>query len=768
MLKNNVEKASETLSISSVQRILFYGILFLIPWFVIPLPWDPTESVKTVAFIVLSSLVVLLEVIKWIWEGKITIMKSNLDIAVLALLGSFILSTVFALDKWTALWGFDSRLGLGLVGISFLLLFFFLSRNFINNTNQLIKAVEVFSLGILFLVLLSLLSFLRVDIFSWIPYINEFFVVGLPLTFSIKEIILISGFLLFLNIFLSINYIEEKKLQKLPIPFFTICFAFLSISIFSINQGIAIPIILLLFILGISIFLFMRLKKTSRFIPAMLSVLSILMIIFVVGFQNESFKDSVLGSSFEVFSPLQLGSDISWSITSTSIVDNFSKGLVGVGNDSFSFAYNAFKPATDAIIVLGNHTFTNASSELLTTLTNRGILGVVAWLFIGVVLLKIFISDITSEDSSHRKTQILVLELGVIFLFLGSIFLSYTFLTYFLFFVSLMLLIVLRSFNTNISEQFLVKFWAVNVGSVSQNLSKTINTINWSLTGLFILIAFAGFISLSFKVLSAAYVVRAEAYSLETIQRYEHAEEVTLDEREEYLSQMMSYYQKAREYNSSNPLLNRKMSLISVEIMNILVERYEKASDTERSSILSNIATWRNLAIDLTRESVNISPYTYANWNTRSNVFVSLISMGLSDYSEDALLGLQQSVMLNPLDFDSYYKAGQIYMIKEDYERALLAFNTVLSINGQHIPSLVLASRILIENNDTQSAISYLEAAKKILEINNQEDNDLYKSVLTSLNELGYDSTVQEDMDESEFEVSLDSIEDEFSPFEDN
>jgi len=83
-------------------------------------------------------------------------------------------------------------------------------------------------------------------------------------------------------------------------------------------------------------------------------------------------------------------------------------------------------------------------------------------------------------------------------------------------------------------------------------------------------------------------------------------------------------------------------------------------------------------------------------------------------------------------------------MVKEDYEKALSAFNTVLTINRQHVPSLVLSASILNEQGDKENSIAYLEAAKEILEVNKQDTGEIYESIVNSLKELGADINVEE------------------------
>ena len=76
-------------------------------------------------------------------------------------------------------------------------------------------------------------------------------------------------------------------------------------------------------------------------------------------------------------------------------------------------------------------------------------------------------------------------------------------------------------------------------------------------------------------------------------------------------------------------------------------------------------------------------------------------------------------------------------MVKEDYDNALAMFNRVLTINGSHVQSLILSANIFNEKKDTENAITYLKAAKQILENNKLEDSDTYKNVVDSLEQLG-------------------------------
>lgn len=741
MLTNNSKTnvTSSGMDLSFFQRQFFYILLFFLPWFVLPLPWDPTESIRVTFFLIISAIIILLEVVKWIWDGKIAIYKSVLDKAFLLLLLSFIISTIFAIDRWGAVWGFDGRLGIGIVSMSVFLTFIFLSRSFLNGKKYIVKSVEILMFGLSILIILSLISFFKVNIFGWIPIFKNFYVVGLPLTFYSKELVLIASGLILLSIYLVINYLREKKYQKVLLPFLAMVGGFLTIPMFSINQGIALPILIFVALAFTALLLFMKLEKSLRFLPALIGILAILSTVFAIGLQYDSFKDSLLGKSFEAVTPIQLASDISWSVSSRVIVEDFFRGLVGFGNESFPIAYSLFKPAAQSTLSLSNVSFITSSSEIFTTLATRGIIGVAVWILLGVVLIKTLISDLTTQNSEDSLV-LSILQISTLVLYLGSFFVSYSFLLYFVFGIFALLSLMNRNIQSKNEEQFLLKFWAVNVGGVSQNIAKTINSVNWFLTSLIIVLVFAGLLGLGSKFVSLMYVARAEAFAAEETKKYTSEEEITLEVREEFFNNLISYYFRALKYDNSNPVANRKASTTAIEIMNVLSEIYQKSSEEEKSSILSEISSWKNTAIDLSREAITTSPYNYSNWYVRSSVYIGFLSIGLSDYSEDALFALQRCVNLNPLDFESYYRAGQIYMIKEDYEKALAAFDGGLRINGQHVPSLVLSARILSENGDVKTAVGYLEAAKRIMEVNKLQTDPMYESIVEALKEFNANS----------------------------
>ena len=113
---------------------------------------------------------------------------------------------------------------------------------------------------------------------------------------------------------------------------------------------------------------------------------------------------------------------------------------------------------------------------------------------------------------------------------------------------------------------------------------------------------------------------------------------------------------------------------------------------------------------------------------------MGLVGMGFKDYASDSLYSLQKAAELNPLNYELYYSQAQVYLVNGDKDSALSALTKVLSINAQHIPSLMLAADINNQKGNTDVYESYLKAAKKILENGGQTNTDVYKQITEKLN----------------------------------
>jgi len=265
--------------------------------------------------------------------------------------------------------------------------------------------------------------------------------------------------------------------------------------------------------------------------------------------------------------------------------------------------------------------------------------------------------------------------------------------------------------------------------------------INVFLTVVTVLITCGFLVLWGSKVISSAYLLKAESYYIEQKKIYAE-KEPSLNQREDFVKRMTGYYSKALKFDNKDPLVNRKLGLMYLEQVGIAAEKYSKNKESEEANtIIKNIGQWKNYAIDYIRKSIDRSPAIYANWEARARVYMGLVGFGFYDYTADALFSLEKAIELNPLNFELYYYKAQLNVISGDKDGALSALTQVLGINPQHVASIMLAGEINKEKGNIEVYESYLKAAKKILEIQGNTDIEQYKEISNQLNELAKDDS---------------------------
>lgn len=502
----------------------------------------------------------------------------------------------------------------------------------------------------------------------------------------------------------------------------------LGVSLYSVNQGLGIILLFLLTITPFIFFFYLRLEKKNRWIAITVIAISLFTLLASILLQNTSFRKSIFNDSLDIVAPLQLGNDISWKVSTSTLISSISRGLFGLGNDSFSIAYSFFKPLSQDVIAVGGISFTDASNELFTILTNRGVFGFASWLFLAYLVIKLIMEDIKTKKVGLESSYI-ILDFLSLFIILCSLVMPFNLLSYILLITSFMFTVLYRSLDKE-GDMFVLKFWALDTG---RDIVKNMNNVNWIFSvvllsiSLFILVKYASY------TISTVYLLKAESYISQQSKKYEDTTP-TLDQREAFLNSTLDYYEKALKFDSESPVVSRKLGLISLEKLGLITEQYSQTTDqTQRDTLLYDAASLKNKAIDYTRDAINTSPYTYDNWSSRAVVFIGFLGVGLQDYSADAIYVLDKCTELKPLDYESYFKKGQVYMFTKEYDKALSSLTEALKINAQHIQSLLLSANINKEKGNTAVYVSFLEAAKKILDLKGQTNTDQYKEIIESI-----------------------------------
>jgi len=738
MLKEK-RRSKKRLTINAIQNGIFYMLFLLLPFAIIPMPWDWLERGISLLILIVSTVIVALEILKFIWEGKFSIFKNSIDTGIFLVLLAGIISTIFSVDPGLSFWGVDMSLGSGLVSLIAVVLVSISMRSFIDTFEEVVKVLLYFSIGILIINILSLLSFSGIDFLNFLPAYKEVFSYGLPWTLSANTLLMLNGILIITSFGILVWY---KKNNKTIFIFniINLAISLLTFWAFSVNQGlpIAILLFLILILLVILIMRFVRFRKSEeKTIKMLISIPLLISIVVFAIFKIPNVKEKIL-ESFNLLTQVSLGGDISWEVISSSISSKFIRAIVGFGENTFVLLYNMFKPATTEVLAFNKTNFYYGSSEIITQFGEGGIIWIGAWIFLGYLLIKELISQIKElkRSASSEKTLIsLTLGFATLFVYISSIFIHFGILIKLIFFILISLWIVsINIKKIKIPDKFVLKMWAIDTNAEKfKKRSQSIENINLIMTIILISISI-GLTGIWCKMLvSNIYIASAEAYiSTETI-KFEEVEP-SQEERETFLTEVIDRYSKAEKFERKNSLVNRKLALLNLEKVSFYGELYTFSDDqNEKEELLDKIAMHKREVVNQIQKALDRNPKLYSNWETSSSAYMGLLSVGFEDYDRDALNALGKCADLNPSNYEIYYNAAQVYLVQENSEDALAMLIKVLEINPRHVPSLVMSAEINKKLGKDDVYLSYMKAAKAIMEEYGQTETDVYQEVVRDI-----------------------------------
>ncbi len=743
MLTETKTVEKKKVNIATIQKYLLFLLLFLAPMAIIPFPWDWTERGMGLLILGVGTIIVVLEIVKLIWEGKLTLTKSALDGGIMLVFLALILSTLFSRDLSSSVWGMDGKLGTGIISFTTILLTSLSARTFIKTTKDIRLALLAFVVGFSIVNILSILSFLGVNIWGFIPVYKDLGQAGLPLLRSAKAHLFVNFVLMLLNLGLISEYLVDKKGKQtvLIVSIIAIVLSAVNIWIFSINQGIG--LIILFVILAVLFWVFgVRRLKIEKVVSKniLFSIIGILIGVLVptILLQIPSLREVIIPKSINVVAQVSLGSDVSWIVAASVFVSSFIRGLFGMGVDTYSISYNLYKPLSQNLLQYNDVNFYYGASELFTQFTNNGLFWLIVWGVFGFLILKMIKKDLGKvkiyKEEIEKSLILIIVDLLIIFIYLASLFAVYGVLIFLILLVTISLRsVLLEILSKNTEEKFVIKLWTANLRPDGENGKMSYN-INIVLTVLTLCLGFGALLVCGSKFVASAYLLKAESFYVEQNAKYAEVEP-TIEERKVFVNSMSYYYATAARFDGNNPLINRKAGTMYLELVGIAAEEYSTGGD-DSAELIAAVGKWKNYALDYTRKSIDVSADVYSNWDARASVYLGLVGMGFGDYASDSLYSLEQASALNPLNYQLYYNEAQVYLINGDKDSALSALTKALGINAQHIPSILLAGEINNQKGNKDIYESYLKAAKKVMETNSQTDTEIYQQVVEELNSM--------------------------------
>ncbi len=387
-----------------------YVFIALLPLWFLPLTRNVLELNKQVLMIALLTIALIAWLGKLLTQEKIEWHKGLIVLVFLAFVVVYGLATFFSLRPYDSLVGFDTHLSRAFINVIYFFVFFLILINHRKeNRPQGEKNIKVFKLLFIFLVssgivgIVGLLQILGKFILPWdFTKTSSFNTIGTLSSLGIFLAALLPLVLsLLLGGFLTRGLSAGKGGRSVLIwKVFLVLLALLSLTtIFLLNFRI----LWIVVAIGMVMILGFWLNKRHTLPAHASSWLAVPVLILAFCLIFLFFKP---GLNFNLNLPIELGLSYKggWNIVKEVVQRS---PVLGSGPETFVYNYSLYKPGSINQTIFWNLRFTNAPAEMLTLLSEIGILGILTFLaIIAVFLPKAIKSLISNEKGSGQLTEV--------------------------------------------------------------------------------------------------------------------------------------------------------------------------------------------------------------------------------------------------------------------------------------------------------------------------------------------------------------------------
>lgn len=711
-----------------VQRVVLYITIILLLSLFIPAPWGVTEYTKGLLIISSALILVGIELIKIVTGRRVAFYKSFFDLGAVLIIGSFLVSTVASRDIGTSLWGFDNRLGMGLVAVASIYAITMVARGLISNMEEMSKLIRVMVWGIALSALLAILGSIGTDVWASLFALESVYplgysVLGLPLHAMVVWII---GLMLVLFLVALGN--EKKLVFAHVLSVVTIIIALL---LFTMSQGLLVVVLLLAALLGVATASALSSggKKSS------VTTWAVLLIVIISGVLVMSRLKGVretVDPYVTLTQQVVLDGEATWKIVVSNLSDSLRTGFLGMGVDTFGVYYNRYRPVVSNGVDLSTVTYTSGSTEFMTLIGNNGLLGGLVWAGLGALLVYLLTKSVQRNSIDEGKSLMLVLiDIINVLIFVLSLVVSFSSVIYFIFFMMLSMRSVLSGLmNPRESEMFVLHL-DVLVEKIGQH--KNTSTAN-GLVVVVILLMGWGLYNVGEKTVSLSHVLVAEDKIVQTALQ---GGDLSLEEQRVVAQEVLAEYSEAIRLDRGNTYLYRRAASLVMQYIDSLFLEVNASDDAQSAynEVAEDIDLYVKNALELTEEATERAPALYSNWDMRAFVYTRLTQYGFTSYYPDAIEMLGNAGSLNPNNPAIYYNLALMYNAQEDYETGLTMVKEAL-IRRADLESIALAGQISARIGELDDAKSYFEAALQLLEQIGAQDSSAYTTVQESISKL--------------------------------
>ena len=364
---------------------LFAGLLFLTPLVLWPYTSEVFEFNKVVTTYTLTTLIMFAWVSRMIYEKKIIISRTLLDIPLLTFLATQLISTLISIDSYTSFFGYYSRFNGGfLTTLCYSLLYWaFVSNIDSKNAKNLVKVLLT---SALLVSIYGVLEHFGIDKDVWVQDVKSrvFSTLGQPNWLASWLTAIIPT-----TIFLTIKYFKTSKayfflnLLLTTLFFWTLIFTKSRSGFLGLVCAIIVFVLVYLLQNG-----FKELKDFSKGLFASIFVFALICLISgtqwtpnisqILNQKSQEPKQVATGPALEV-GGTESGviRKIVWK-GAFDIIKNYP--VFGTGVETFAYSYYKFRPQEHNLVSEWDFIYNKAHNQYLNIAANSGLLGLGSYL----------------------------------------------------------------------------------------------------------------------------------------------------------------------------------------------------------------------------------------------------------------------------------------------------------------------------------------------------------------------------------------------------
>ncbi|NQU83207.1 MAG: tetratricopeptide repeat protein [Parcubacteria group bacterium] len=693
--------------LSKVIKLCVYGVVLLTPIFFLPFTFEFLEFNKQY----LLGALVLVGVLAWIGravvEKEVKFYKTPLDIPLVAFWVINLVSGLLSQDRNLSFLGSFDNATIGVVPLTFYILFYFLV------TNTLVKLEDLKRVNVLILSSgLAAFSFFFLQISGLLAKM------GLPWNFhnTVSSLNTPFGVFAIICLVLSLNalFIRKKNLKDDIFWFvsFVASVAVLLLVGFKVVWIAAAAALFLLLVLGMSHLEEIR----TGWVTASFAILVIALIFVLLGVPQ------FLTANLPLEVTLSQGA--SWKLATETLGSSLKQFILGSGPATFAYDFNQFRPESLNLTFAWNVRFNHPASTFIDLLATTGFLGVVSYILVILLALGTIVfvwmkktlkkdglsrtKSLDEGDSSFSSSSLFFgMTVGWLALLAASFFLVFSTTLWVLFFVYMGGLMVLARHLLQTNE----KPFVLSLKTSPQ----------YALASSFIFIlVFSGVIV--FGIFLGRFYVANVSY----------ASSVNAAGAGEY-DLMISRAERAVRYHPSSASYH--VALARAYLLQAAAE--SRSSEADTTKITNLVAAGVNQA----RLATNLAPRDVKTWETLVTLYENARSIA-PNAVDWAVAALDKTIELDSSNASNFLRRGNLKFLLQKYDDAKSDYEESIRLKANYVDAFVRLSLLEEVRQDMDAAVMRMSDAFRFA----PQDSE----ILFQLGRLLYNRNAENDMNLAE------------------